>query len=221
MRSLAWLAPILLLAASASAQSRTALLLGSSSVLGHVGLEVVRGLEEEGLEVQRRARSASGFARPDYFDWEAELPALEPVDRHALVLVYAGGNDAQALRLRPAERRNDEAGRDWIRWSEEARWREVYANRVKHFINELCARGAPRVVMLLPADGGREGWTRRIGRVREAQADGAHQSRCGVPVDAGVARFESVDGVHLSRRGAARWWSSVGPLLHRLLSAPR
>lgn len=209
----------LLVAAAARAQPRQALLIGSSSVGGAVGRTLQRQLRLRGIDLRRRARSASGFARPDYFDWEAELGRLGPYEPLEAVLVYAGGNDTQALRLRPGERRYDEARRDWIRWSEEARWRELYANRVKAFVNELCARGARRVVLILPADGGREGWSERIGRVRAAQAAGARGSRCGAAVDPGWRVFASYDGVHLTGSGAQRLWVRVGEELLGLIRA--
>ncbi len=197
----------------ARAQERQILMLGSSSVHGAVGRTIAERLRERGLTLRRRARGSSGFARPDFYDWEAELPTYGPFEPYEAVLVYAGGNDVQALRLMPAERREGEERRQWIRWNEEARWRDLYAARVRSFVDALCTRGARRVVIILPANGGRAGWRNRIPRVRDAQARAAHGSRCGVTIDGGIEELDSVDGVHLSRRGARGLWDRIGDAL--------
>jgi hypothetical protein len=197
---------------------RRALLLGSSSVSGAVGRTLDTELETVGVDLTRMPRGSSGFARPDFFDWQAEIDAIDDVTRYAAILVYTGGNDGQALRLRPEEREAGEERRDWIDWREEARWRALYAARVSTFVDQLCDRGAPRVVILLPVDGGRPGWSRRIVRVREALAAGAQASRCGVSIDAGPETFESQDGVHLTWRGASRFWAAVSERLLPLLA---
>ena len=209
---------ILLLPSLVQAQSpRRALLLGSSSVSGTVGRTLDAELETLGVDLTRMPRGSSGFARPDFFDWQAEIEAIHDVGRYAAVLVYTGGNDGQALRLRPEERAAGEERRDWIDWREEARWRELYTARVRTFVDQLCERGAPHVVLLLPVDGGRPGWSRRNVRVREAMAAAAEGSRCGVAIDAGSETFESQDGVHLTWRGAGRFWAAVSGRLLPIL----
>ncbi|MBX3271693.1 MAG: DUF459 domain-containing protein [Sandaracinaceae bacterium] len=198
----------LLVAASPAHGQDDVLLLGSSSVNGAAGRLVETEVEGWGYPVRRRGRGASGFARPDFFDWQAELFALRPLDRYALVIVLTGGNDTQALRRR-------EGG--WIAWEDEPAWVEEYTSRVREFVDTLCDAGVPRVALLLPANGGRPGWSRRIGRVRAAQEAGARASRCGVVLDPGADELEAVDGVHLSGRGARRMWERIEASLRALL----
>ena len=203
----------------AAAQTARALLIGSSSVNGAVGRTLERELGERGVTLVRRARSSSGFARPDFFDWEEEIDRLGPFDRYAVVIVYAGGNDAQNLWLREHERAAPREA--WLRWQDEARWSELYAERVRAAVDAMCEGGARHVVVIPPVDGGREGWRRRIGRVREAQRRGAEASRCGVAFDAndGTA-FESHDGVHLTWEGARRMWTRLELPLSDILGRP-
>lgn len=213
------LALLLLLPLPAPAQNapREALLLGSSSVNGAVGRTLESELRAWNVRLVRRARSSSGFARPDFHDWEAEVRELGSLDRYAAILLYTGGNDTQHLRLRRDERPS--RAQQWIAWSEEERWRSVYRSRVRNFVDTLCARGARRVIVLLPVDGGRPGWSRRIVRVREEMQAGASHA-CGSAIDASTypnETFESLDGVHLSWEGARRMWGRVRDPLRRIL----
>jgi hypothetical protein len=204
---------------TAAAAQDEAILIGSSSVNGAVGRTIERELGEMGIRLRRHARSASGFARPDFFDWREEAARLGPLDRYRAVLVYTGGNDGQSLHVLPEERGEGEERLRWIQWRDEAIWRERYAQRVRSVVDELCARGAPRVIVLLPVDGGRAGWSRRMVRVREGMAAGVRGSRCGTVLDAGERGevFDSLDGVHLSWEGASRMWARIGPTLTQLL----
>lgn len=207
------------------------LIIGSSSVNGALGRLIESELSHAGMRPERRARSSSGFARPDFYDWEAEIPSLGDLRALRGLVVYAGGNDAQAIRLReselPAEVRGDRRARraaEWIVWREEARWRPVYQSRVRSFVDALCAAGARRVVVLLPAAGENEHWTERMERVHELQAAGTRESRCGRAIDPrpGVRIREgaTLDGIHLSRTGARAVWDRVGPSIVEALSAP-
>lgn len=200
----------LLLAPAAASAQREVLLLGSSSVNGAAGRTLETELERWGVAVSRRGRGSSGFARPDFFDWRAEVYALGPLHGYSLVLVMVGGNDTQALR----------ADDGWIQWRDEVAWAREYAARVRDFIDALCAHGAPRVAVLLPLDGGRPGWSDRIVRVRRAQTLGAQESECGVAIDAGEDEFEATDGVHLSGRGARRMWGRIEDAMRVLLDVP-
>lgn len=208
---------LVLLSSQALAQEEEprALMVGSSSVNGAVGITIDRELATLGIELDRRAHDSSGFARPDFFDFEDEVEELAPFDGYVAIFIYAGGNDAQRLRLRAHETSTNER---WVRWNDEPRWSEIYAGRVRSVVDAMCARGARRVIVVPPIDGGREGWSRRIQRVIAAQRAGAAASRCGVAVDAndGTA-FASVDGVHLSYSGARRMWERIGPSIRELL----
>lgn len=193
------------------------MLIGSSSVNGALGRLIETELETAGLETERRGRSSTGLARPDFFDWQEEIGELGDLSRLRGVVVYMGGNDTQAVRLRREE--TPGGGRDsesWIIWREEERWTEVYVRRVHEFVEGLCAAGAPRVMWILPADGDREGWSERIHRVQDAQAAGTRGTSCGVVVDprgAPLGRSSTSDGVHLTRTGSRDVWRLIGPPL--------
>jgi len=191
------------------------LLVGSSSVNGALGRLIESELEATGLRVGRHGRSSTGLARPDFFDWQAEIPELGDLSRLRGVVVYMGGNDTQAVRLR-SEESADRGADSWIAWNEETRWTEVYTARVRALVQGLCDAGAPRVMWVLPTDGDREGWAERIRRVQEAQAAGARGTSCGVVVDPRGLRIterSTSDGVHLTRTGARDVWRIIGPPL--------
>ncbi len=196
------------------------LIIGSSSVNGALGRLIESELATAGLHPERRARSSSGFSRPDFYDWEAEIPSLG--DLHALrgLVLYAGGNDAQAIRLRerelPEAVRTDRRARrtaEWIQWRDEARWRTTYEGRVRSFVDALCAAGARRVLVLLPAEGENEHWSGRMERIQVLQESATRATRCGRVIDPRGVRVRegaTVDGIHLSRTGARAVWDRVG-----------
>ncbi|MBN8616793.1 MAG: DUF459 domain-containing protein [Deltaproteobacteria bacterium] len=217
-----------LLAAGVDAQRRAraprvpsdVLIIGSSSVNGALGRLIESELATAGLHPERRARSSSGFSRPDFYDWEAEIPSLG--DLHALrgLVVYAGGNDAQAIRLRerelPEAVRTDRRARrtaEWIQWRDEARWRTTYEGRVRSFVDALCTAGARRVLVVLPAEGENEHWSERMERIQVLQESATRATRCGRVIDPRGVRVRegaTVDGIHLSRTGARAVWDRVG-----------
>jgi len=207
MRSTALLALCLLAPAGASAQPEV-LMIGSSSVAGPLGRTIESELEGWGVSVRRRGRGASGFARPDFYDWEAQIPRLAPLDQYAAVVLLTGGNDVQSLRA-------DDGG--WVRWHDEEAWTQVYVERVRRFVDALCDEGTRRVIVVLPANGGRPLWSERIVRVRAGLAAGAEASRCGVVMDGGDDELPSHDGVHLTRRGAVTLWSRIAPAMSEVL----
>jgi glyoxylase I family protein len=206
--------------ARAPAVADDVLLIGSSSVNGAFGLLIERELERAGMHVGRIAHSATGLARPDYFDWQAEIPRLG--DLHAMrgVLVTLGGNDTQPLRLRDTD--DHSGGHDAIRWGDEAGWNALYTRRVTDFVDALCAAGAPHVLVILPTDGTSDDWSERVHRVQAAQIAGTRASRCGTVVDprSVSTRGEraTVDGVHLSRRGSRSVWDAIAPVVQRALA---
>ncbi|MEY3014329.1 MAG: hypothetical protein RIT45_3064 [Pseudomonadota bacterium] len=206
------------------------LLLGSSSVFGAFGHRVERELEARGLDVTVHGRSSSGFARPDFFDWQAKARAI-PIGRNTrAAIVYLGGNDAQGFRLRNDAERRRYKGRDrWLRWKHR-NWARAYADRVAALGRLLCQRGLRRVVFVTPADV-RDPWLRgRLTRIRKAITRGARRARCARVVSAAgdvaalagdarrprAKRLRGPDGAHMTRLGADRLWKRIGK---RLVSA--
>ena len=106
-------------------------------------------------------------------------------------------------------------------WRNEAPWRARYQARVASFMRGLCAAGARRAIMLLPAAGENAHWHERMDRVRELQALGTREAPCGVVVDPSQVRFprrSTADGVHLTLAGSRVLWAAVGPEIVRALA---
>jgi hypothetical protein len=136
-------------------------------------------------------------------------------DETAAVFVYLGVNDAQALRLLPHERRT--VGRPWLGWRARG-WSDIYERRTRRFIDRLCARGAQRVILLLPVDVVSERLQRRLDRIRRIQARAADASNCGEAIRTGGdwGRFNeggiatrSRDGFHMTAHGARVVWKRI------------
>ena len=152
-------------------------ILGSSSMNGSFGDEIVRGLRRLGYTAEKQGKSSSGFARPDYYDWHGEIAKLD-VDKHTVgALIYLGTNDGQAIHLRPAERRKLKFRRSWLPWSNPA-WPDIYAKRVSAFARALCARGVHRVAILTPVDVVDARLSGRLRQVRRGLARGAKPVPC-------------------------------------------
>ncbi|HTV17466.1 MAG TPA: hypothetical protein VMG12_02310 [Polyangiaceae bacterium] len=209
----------MLAAAGGRHEARTdrgrAVIVGSSSVRQAFGRVLREGLERRGYRVTLEGVTSAGLARPDFRDMNAVMDHV-PISREtALVLVYLGVNDAQALWLAPHERRS--ATRRWLAWSDR-RWSRVYERRVRRFIDRICARGARRVVVLPPVDVVRPELDRRLRRVRQLQSRAAATSSCGTAVSTrgdrgrfalgGIARRRR-DGFHMTEHGARVVWERV------------
>jgi uncharacterized protein len=88
--------PPTLPAASAEDPLRT-LLVGDSTMTA-VGGALTRQLAATGVATSRLdARPATGFSRPDYFDWPTRLVQLTADEQPHLTIAMFGGNDAQGF----------------------------------------------------------------------------------------------------------------------------
>lgn len=219
-----------LAAAEPSAPSKgRVMLVGSSSVNDAFGDIVVDQLERAGYDVARRGYPSAGLSRPDFHDISAEVSKLPIGPSATSVMLYLGGNDAQALWLTPSERK---AGHDaWIKWDDE-RWPGIYERRVRRLIDETCARGAKRVVVLAPVDVARAAMQKKLDRVRAAQRRAAESSACGQFVStsgdadalgASKPALRDARGVHMTRAGATRVWGRIEKRVTTLIAsaAPR
>lgn len=96
------------------------LLIGSSSMRGVIGMAIVDAFERwPNVRVTKIAESATGLARPDYFDWVKKAQELAKSEKPDLVVCNLGPNDGQSLR----------EGKDWHYWGTDS-WRELYMKRV-------------------------------------------------------------------------------------------
>jgi hypothetical protein len=127
------------------ASERTVLLLGDSLIATGFGRDLETRLDEHpAIRARRRAKSSTGLARPDFFDW-MEVGRQE-VERHKpdVVIVILGGNDGQGL--------TDEEGQAVAQWGQ-ADWAPAYRDRIEGFLQTISAPGRKILWLELPATG--------------------------------------------------------------------
>ena len=178
------------------------------------------------ISVRRRGKSATGLARPDYFDWRAEAERL--VARHAPdhVLVILGGNDGQDL-VGDGPR---------VRWGS-AGWAEGYLRRMETFVGRLLdGDGRRRVTWIALPTMARPRLERKLDLIRAVQVrfseqhprvgyfelrpwfyEGDERLRERVELGGKAYPLRQEDGIHFSRPGAMWLARQVAPaLLERL-----
>ena len=122
---------------------RKVLVLGDSLAATAFGALLERSLDEHPMvECVRRAKSATGLARPDFFDWVAEGKQQAATSSPDLIIVILGGNDGQDL-----IEKDDKRGR--VQWQSEA-WDDAYALRVQKFVDVMAAEGRRVMWLGLP-----------------------------------------------------------------------
>lgn len=82
------------------------------------------------IDAYRKAKSATGLARPDFFDWYDEGPKQVEFRKPDLVIVVMGGNDGQDI---PPWK-----GSDRVRWDTDG-WPAAYRARVDQFLQDIAA----------------------------------------------------------------------------------
>lgn len=91
------------------------------------------------IDVVRRSRVSTGFARPDFYDWNAELPKIlaeGPVD---VAVVVMGTNDQQPMRV--GNTRAAVLSKPW---------RDIYEQRAREFAALLARNGIATYWVGLP-----------------------------------------------------------------------
>lgn len=209
---------------AAHAERTEAWVIGSSSIHQAFGRIISRELSKLGYRVQRKAVTSAGLARPDYRDMQRVVEALPIGGKTAVVVVYLGTNDAQALWLRPRERTRTD--RKFLPWRH-ARWSTVYRERARQLVERICQRGARRALMVLPVDVKRPRLQRRLHRIRSLQAQAAQQTSCGVALPtggdeallaaSGRSQIRHRDGFHMTAKGAKRVWERIRGAAQRAL----
>jgi len=181
----------------------------------------------------RQARSASGLARPDFYDWPSLLEDLLAEHNPDGVVVMFGGNDAQGLRM-PKDH-----DLKWIRWGEEG-WFDEYRRRVERFA-ELIAPDDSRQVFWLGMPAMRssklDGRVKQINDVyrsvidaresgfyyetRPILADGNGRFVDHMTINGESQRVRAHDGVHLRGPGARRLIQHIKPWIEQHLRIVR
>ncbi len=214
---------------STAARPRTVLLLGDSLIVTSFGEYLEKFLNEQpGVRAVRRAKSSTGLARPDFFNWMTT--GREQVEQHQpdVVVVIMGGNDGQGL--------TDEHGKAQVQWGA-AGWEAAYRQRVEEFLRVLEAPGRKILWVELPVTGTRN-FERKLGVIRRVlrEAVSAHgnathlETRPFFTDTKGavlrVARVDTFrkpmklrmeDGVHFTLAGGRYFASKVHPAVVGLL----
>ena len=106
------------------------LILGDSLAATGFGALLERKLDAHpSIECARKAKSATGLARPDFYDWEAEAKKQVEAKTPDLVVVIMGGNDGQDLTPKSGKGKR-------VAWKSEG-WNSAYKGRVNDFLKEI------------------------------------------------------------------------------------
>ncbi len=106
------------------------LILGDSLAATGFGALLERKLDgHPSIECARKAKSATGLARPDFYDWEAEAKKQVEAKSPDLVVVIMGGNDGQDLTPKSGKGKR-------VAWKSDG-WNTAYKARVADFLKEI------------------------------------------------------------------------------------
>lgn len=84
------------------------------------------------IECFRKAKSATGLARPDFYDWHSEAKKQIEARQPDLVVVIMGGNDGQDLQPKSGKGKR-------VAWKSDD-WNTAYKERVGEFLQDLGER---------------------------------------------------------------------------------
>lgn len=162
-----------------------------------------------GDAVTTHAKSATGLARPDTYDWLAELPKFLKDHRYTSAVVALGSNDCQNL-ARPGEKALPYGT---------AEWEAAYRARVKAVLATLCASVEQVVWLGLPPmrNAKFNGRVQELNKILESEVQGASCARFAptwnkladgkgrysqfVKVGKRKLRVREDDGIHLTQNG--------------------
>ena len=111
----------------------------------------------------RKGKSASGLARPDFFDWTAEAKKQIELRKPALVVVIMGGNDGQDMT--PATKKGKR-----VPWADREAWAADYRSRMDAFLADIDDDTRKVVWLGLPTMGLKSLET-KLELIREIQKD--------------------------------------------------
>jgi hypothetical protein len=109
------------------------LILGDSLAATGFGALLERKLDAHPeIDCSRKGKSASGLARPDFFDWPAEAKKQVEAKKPELVVVIMGGNDGQDMT--PPKKKGKRTS-----WSDPDAWKSDYRARMDAFLGEIVS----------------------------------------------------------------------------------
>lgn len=184
------------------------LLIGASSMQLALGKALEAELEDKGLDVKRKAKSATGLTQPELYDWMAKTEELLSGYDADVVIVNFGGNDAMALKL---------ARHKYAKFGTEA-WDQAYGDRVTQLVELIHAHGAQAIIIGMPVMRSKK-FSKKMKKLNQvtqdateaaggiymdqwdlsATSDGEYREE--VKVDGRTRLMRDDDGIHYSRWG--------------------
>lgn len=204
-------------------EPKTVLILGDSLAATGFGALLQRKLDAHpAIHAHRKGKSASGLARPDYFDWPDEARRQVELRKPDVVVVIMGGNDGQDLTAKRG------AGKR-VAW-QSAAWAQAYAERMEAFMDIIGGPGRTVIWLGLPTMELRS-LERKLELIRALQrevverrggvyVDTAHllQGEDGLPVRQArvggkLATIREEDGIHFTMAGSQYFADGVYPAI--------
>ena len=112
--------------------------IGSSSMQIVLGPMLTKRFGKDGLKVDFVGKSASGLARPDYFDWPTTVKTALATHTPDVFVVDLGSNDGQSLR---------ELDGRWTSVNKAAEWKAEYGRRVDAMLALAAGPNLERAVI--------------------------------------------------------------------------
>ncbi|MBZ5709784.1 SGNH/GDSL hydrolase family protein [Nannocystis pusilla] len=185
--------------AAAPSGPRKVLVLGDSLAATGFGAMLEKRLDEHpDIECFRKAKSATGLARPDFYDWESEAKKAVDQRKPDLVVVIMGGNDGQDLTSKTGKGKR-------VAWKSDG-WNDAYKARVADFLSEISADGRKVLWLGLPRTG-TTSFEQKLTTIREVQSQAlADFGEAGVYLDTTpfitTAAGELIDSATIGKRKA-------------------
>jgi hypothetical protein len=146
--------------AAAEGKSKV-LILGDSLAATGFGALLERRLDAHpDVVAYRKARSSSGLARPDFYDWMGEAKRQVDARTPDVVVVIIGGNDGQDLTNKSGKGKR-------VHWKSDE-WSGAYRERVAKFVDELRGDGRKVLWLGLPRTG-TVSFEKKLDLIREVQ----------------------------------------------------
>lgn len=179
------------------------------------------------IECFRKAKSATGLARPDFYDWQAEAKKQIEARQPDLVVVILGGNDGQDLQPKSGKGKR-------VAWKSDE-WTAAYKGRVEEFLKDL---GERKVLWLGLPKSELGSFEQKLTIIRQAQSDAvATLGATGTYIEttpmlsndagellekASVGRYKNQtlreeDGIHFTMAGSEFFADKVYPEVLRVL----
>jgi uncharacterized protein len=216
--------------AAAPSGPRKVLVLGDSLAATGFGAMLEKKLDEHpDIECFRKAKSATGLARPDFYDWESEAKKAVEQRKPDLVVVIMGGNDGQDLTTKTGKGKR-------VAWKSDG-WNDAYKARVAEFLSEISAEGRKVLWLGLPRTG-TTSFEQKLTTIREVQSQAlADFGDAGVYLDTSPFITDSAgelidtatvgkrkaqalreeDGIHFTMAGSEFFADKVYPEVLRVL----